>query len=270
MTSNNPDSNENDALRALLARRPRGLMTDIDGTISPIAATPEAARVSDDAREQLRILAQRLDCVAAISGRSASDAAAMVGIPHMQYIGNHGLEVWRDGVAEPIAEARPYAAAVGAVLRVAQEQLTLPGILVEHKGVTGSIHYRQAADPAAAEAAIAAVLQSLANAHGLRLTQGRMVWELRPPLEVNKGTAVRRLVSQYKLKSVIFLGDDRTDADAFTVLRELRQRGECVTISVGVLAPETPSIVRELADVLVEGVSGVERWLAHVVNMTSA
>lgn len=259
---------DNELLRVLRSQ-PCGLLTDIDGTISPIAPTPDAAHVSPAARNHLRYLAQYLAVVGAISGRGASDAAALVGLPELVYIGNHGMEEWKAGRSEPLAEAQPYVNAIAAVLQEAQVQITLPGVLFENKGVTGSVHYRLTHDPQQAGAEIGKVLETLAARHDLRLTGGRLVWELRPPLTVNKGTAIRRLVAQYNLRGAIFLGDDRTDTDAFVALRELREQGHCATLNIGVLAAETPEIVRQLADIQVDGITGVEQFLSRVVELVS-
>lgn len=257
------------AMETILATRPCALLTDIDGTISPIAPTPDAATVSPVAREHLRSLAQRLELVGVVSGRAAADAAAMVGLDELIYIGNHGLEIWRDGVAQPTAAALAYTSAIRAVLDAARSAIRLPGVLFEDKGVTASVHYRLTDDPDAAEEAIGAVLQRLTAQHGLRLTRGRLVWEIRPPLEINKGTAIRSLTREFELRGLIFLGDDRTDADAFAILRSLREASDCATLSVGVLGPETPAVIRELADVLVDGVPGVESLLARAVALTA-
>lgn len=260
-------------LRQLLAQRPRGLMTDIDGTIAPIAPTPDAARVSPLAREQLQRLTQHFDVVAAISGRAPATAAALVGLPELTYIGNHGFEIWEHGQAKPVPEAQPYIASIGATLRAAQAAIKLPGVIFEDKHVTATVHYRQVADPQQATEEIGAVLRRLTEQHGLRLTQGQMVWEIRPPLDIHKGTAARALVQRYGLRSAIFLGDDRTDVDVFTVLRELRNaRGAgmpLATLSVGVLGAETPAIVREQADLLVDGVPGVERLLLEIAAIVA-
>jgi trehalose 6-phosphate phosphatase len=256
-----------DQLRGVFEQRPCGVMTDIDGTISSIAPTPDAATVSPVAREHLARLAEHLDLVAAISGRSAADAARMVGAPQLTYVGNHGLEMWQDGAAQPLAVAQPFVAVVKDVIQQAEERIRMPGVIFENKGVTASIHYRLADDPQAAETTIGAALQELTAAHGLRLTGGRMIWEIRPPLEINKGAAVRSLVEQHGLRGAIFLGDDRTDVDAFKVLHDLRAEGACVTLAIGVVAPETPASVHETADVLVEGVAGVEQVLARMVEI---
>ncbi|HEY0735265.1 MAG TPA: trehalose-phosphatase [Herpetosiphonaceae bacterium] len=251
-------------LRRLLVQGPCGLLTDIDGTISPIAPTPDEARVSPLARVVLRHLARQLDLVAVISGRAAADAAALVGLPELLYVGNHGLERAHGDQVEPVAEAAAYTAAIDAVLRAAQKRVALPGVLFENKGVTAAIHYRLAEQTEQAERLIGNILQELVAQHGLILRPGRMVWELRPPLMIDKGTAARRLVAEFALRSVIFLGDDHTDADAFCVLRELQDQGICATLNVGVAGAETPAAVRERADVLVEGVAGVERLLAQI------
>ncbi|HEY0607409.1 MAG TPA: trehalose-phosphatase, partial [Herpetosiphonaceae bacterium] len=255
---------DKELLRQLVVQRPCGLLTDIDGTISPIAPTPHEARVSPLARAALQRLARQLDLVAVISGRAAADAAALVGLPELLYVGNHGLERAHGDRVEPVAEATAYTAAIDAVLHAVQERVVLPGVLFENKGVTAAIHYRLAEQPDQAERLLGEILQELVALHGLLLTPGRMVWELRPPLMIDKGTVARRLVEEFALRSVIFLGDDHTDADAFRVLRELRDQSICATLSIGVAGAETPAVVRELADVLVAGVAGVERLLVQI------
>ncbi len=259
-----------DELRFVLEQRPCGLLTDIDGVLSPIAPTPDAAYVTPAARRHLQRLAERLNLVAAISGRAAADAARLVGLPQLIYIGNHGMEVWRNGVGQPLPLAQPFAAAIADVLREAEAQIKIPGVLWENKGVTASVHYRQTADPHAVQAELGVVLGALTAANGLRLTSGRMIWEIRPPLQIDKGVAVRSLVAEYGLRGAFFLGDDRTDADAFVVLRELRAAGTCATLAIGVVGPDTPSIVRETADVLVDGVAGVEQLLGQMVALLEA
>jgi len=255
-------------LRQVLQSRPCGLLTDIDGTLSRVVPSPDLAKVSDFVREQLQMLAQRLDVVAAISGRAAADAARLVGVPELTYIGNHGLEIWHDGAAEPIPDAQPYIRAVTQLMRQAQERIKLGGVIFEDKSASASIHYRLADDPAQAKEAIGEVLQELAEQHGLWLTEGRMIWEIRPPVEVNKGVAARQLVQQHGLRGVLFLGDDRTDADAFVVLRAMRDRGECAALNIGVGGPETPDVIKQTADFLVDGVPGVEELLVQLVAYT--
>lgn len=259
-----------DALDTLL-RQPRiGLVTDVDGTISPIVADPDAAQVTPRARELLAALRPRLALVAAVSGRAAADVQARVGVPGLVTVGNHGLEVWAEGASRPAPEAACFRPALEAA-RAALDAALLPGMQVEDKTVTLSVHYRQTADPDATEAAFLPVAQTVADANGLRLHRGKMVFELRPPLQIDKGTAFRRLVEEYALSGAVYLGDDSTDADALRAARALRASGACYALAVGVESDdETPVSVREASDILVPGVPGVEDFLARLLNAVSA
>ncbi|MDP9380047.1 MAG: trehalose-phosphatase [Chloroflexota bacterium] len=250
----------------VLREKPAGLFTDIDGTISPIAPTPGEARVLPEAAEALAALVPKLSVVGAVTGRATQYAYEMVGVPGMLYTGNHGLEEMEDGVIRLIPEAEPYAGKVHVVFEQARPQVSVPGLLWEDKGITGSVHYRQAPDKQLAEQEIVGVLRPLAEGAGMRLYEGRMIVELRPALNLGKGAAIRRLVERQGLRGCAFLGDDITDTEGFRVLREMREAGRVRAVCVGVLSAETPPAVLELADVTVEGVPAVAallEWLSH-------
>lgn len=258
-----------DAIRTLV-RKPRlGLVTDVDGTISPIVDEPDAAQVTPRARELLAALRPHLALVAAVSGRAADDVRERVGVPGLVIVGNHGLETWADGAVQLAPEAAGYRPALEAA-RDALSAALLPGMQVEDKGATLSVHYRQADDPDAAETAYDPIAQTVADRHGLRLFRGRMVFELRPPLEIDKGTAFRRLVQDYALSGAVYLGDDTTDADALRAARELRASGACYALALGVESGDTPESVREASDFLLPGVAGVEDFLGSLFNAVSA
>ena len=130
-----------------------------------------------------------------------------------------------------------------------------PWLIVENKGVTGTIHYRLAPDPLLAVALLEPLARDAADRHGLRLTPGRMIFEVRPPLAVNKGTAIRELADDLGLKGIVFFGDDVTDVDAFRALREMRAAGSAATLRVGELGPDTaPAVLAEI-DLSVTGVA---------------
>jgi trehalose 6-phosphate phosphatase len=136
-------------------------------------------------------------------------------------------------------------------------------MVVEHKGVTGSVHYRLVIDPSAAASAV-----ELALAHqfadGLRITHGKQVIELRPPVDIDKGTAVEELVHGHHLRGAIYLGDDRTDLDAFRMLSALAAQGEFTSFAVAVLHPEAPAELAKTADLAlasVEIMPAFLRWL---------
>lgn len=268
-----PDGQAAHALLHLLLSQPRlGLVTDVDGTISPIVADPGAAQVTPRARALLKALRAHLALVAVISGRAAADVRERVGVPGIVVVGNHGLEFWADGPDGAIQLA-PEATACRPALEAARDTLhaaLLPGMQIEDKGATLSVHYRRAPDPAAAEAAFGPVAQAVADAHGLRLYHGRMVFELRPALDINKGTAFRRLVHDYALDGAVYLGDDTTDADALRAARDLRAAGTCYALALGVESGSTPPSVRAASDALLPGVAGVEDFLAWLLSARSA
>ena len=97
-----------DSISGMLSRVPFGLITDVDGTISEIAPSPAEARVHPECKAQLSRLVGRLPLVAAISGRPVVEAKEMVGVDGMVYVGNHGLERWRNGVIEYVEGAEGY------------------------------------------------------------------------------------------------------------------------------------------------------------------
>lgn len=260
-----PSEHWETVLEALL-ERPSGLFTDIDGTISPVAPTPDEARVDPEAADALAALAPRLDVVAAITGRATRYACDMVGVPELVYTGNHGLEEMVDGDLRLVPEAEPYAGMIAGLFARGREAVSAPGVLWEDKGVTGAVHYRQAPDPVRAHAEIVRALRPLVEGTGFALHQGRMIVEVRPTTGLDKGSAARRLIHRYALRGCVFLGDDVTDTDAFRALREMREADGLRAVCVGVLSAETPAAVLELADVTVEGVPGVVellRWLGR-------
>ena len=258
-------------LAAALAARPRGLFFDIDGTLSAIAPTPESATLLPGVAELLEQLRTRFDVVALVSGRAADDARRMVGLPGVLYIGNHGLERIEGDAAtvQVLPEAEPYVEAVNTTLDDLDATLAarFPGVHIERKGVTGSIHVRNAPDPDAAEESIARSLTTIAVPRGLLVTRGRRIVEVRPPVAVDKGVAVAGVIRERGLRGALYLGDDRTDLDAFRALRQLADEGVCQTVAVAVLSPEAPPELAAAADITLPDISfvpGLLRWLlAH-------
>lgn len=237
-----------------------GVITDMDGTLSPIVPVPADAKPTERSRELLKALAMQLPLVAVVSGRAVSDLRERVGLPELVYYGNHGFERWHDGQVEVVPEVQPYLPALQTMLQ-AVSAIARPGMLVENKGATLSVHYRQTENPEDSARYLEPQLQALADRHQLRLFSGRRVFEVRPPVDIHKGTAFRALVSQYQLDAAVYIGDDTTDADALRAAREMRDSGACYAVAVGVESPDTPPLVRAAADVLVAGIGGVESFL---------
>lgn len=255
-----------EALRAT----PSGLLTDIDGTISPMARTPAEATVSADAKQAMTRLRDRLAVVGVVTGRSAQVGESLVGVPGLLYVGNHGMEwieyehlhhhpsvdAWQDQVRESLVE----------IAEIARRDGFEDGLLVEDKRFSGSIHYRLAPDPAATHRQLVAATTEVAGRRGLRVTHGRLVIEVRPPVQISKGTALKDVVQQRELKGIVFLGDDITDVDGFRAVKELRETAGVVGVSVGVVAPETPPELVEATDVTVAGVTACVGLLTELSN----
>ena len=244
------------------------VLTDIDGTLAPIVPTPDMSEVSGELKDLLRRLSERFLLVAGISGRKTEDAFDLLGLEDVVYFGNHGFEILRDGEVEVIPEALPYLEKVQELERLAREELAPQGAFVEEKGITASIHYRNA--PRDVGEKCVEFVKREGELLGLRITVGRGVVEARPPIRADKGTAVRTLVEEYRPQRAMFLGDDTTDLDAFRELEELRDEGELQDIlRIGVASDEGPPEIEEQADIVVDGVDGVTVLLQQLVSYSS-
>ena len=249
------------ALRAL-SRRPAGLFSDIDGTISAIAPTPAEAKVDPLCREALRALSQSLSLVAVVSGRSAGEALSMVGLPQIVYVGNHGLETWENGRLTVIEDVRYFREILRSFLDRLRQSIDVQGVLIQSKGLTASVHYRQANDPEETRGQILDTIAANQSDERFLITEGRMIVEIRPPIGINKGTAVAGLVCRNRLEGAVYLGDDLTDLDAFKELNRLEQQGRLTAkASIAVKATESPREVLCGADATVEGVEGAAQLL---------
>jgi trehalose 6-phosphate phosphatase len=223
-------------LLAPLAREPgrSAIVLDVDGTLAPIVARPELAEVPEATRAELRRLVARYLLVACVSGRAGEDAERLVGVPGVTVVGNHGLEL------DPRAQG--YAARMARF----RDTVALP---VEDKGLSLSYHYREAADEAAARAALEEVAER-ARAEGLDARWGRKVLEIRPPVAADKGTAVRILLERAGAGLGLYAGDDTTDLDAFAGLAEARLD---YVVRVAVVSDEGPAELVADADLVVPG-----------------
>jgi trehalose 6-phosphate phosphatase len=240
------------------------VLTDIDGTLAPIVPTPGMSEVSAELKDLLRQLSEQYLLVAGISGRKTEDAFGLIGLEDVVYFGNHGFEILRDGEVEVIPEALPYLEKVQELERLAREELAPQGAFVEEKGITASIHYRNL--PREVGERCVRFIEREGERLGLRITVGRSVVEARPPIRADKGTAVRTLVEEYRPERAMFIGDDTTDLDAFRELEELREEGNLQGIlRIGVASDEGPPEIEVQADIVVDGVEGVEEVLRQLL-----
>jgi trehalose 6-phosphate phosphatase len=249
------------AAGAVLRQPSAALLVDLDGTLSRIAPRPELSTIRPAARQAVRTLLGRLTVVAAISGRSASDARRLLDVPGVVYVGNHGMEalIGHHHWAHP--EAAACRDQIATVLHDVAVCVKRPDVRYEPKGLTASIHYRGAADPEAVRSEILTALASIPESAPLHVTEGRQVVEIRPPVAVSKGTAVSCLVRRYGLGAALYLGDDRTDLDAVRTLHTARAEGQTRALTVAVASSEAPPELLREADGTVDGVAGVETLL---------
>ncbi|MGN6430853.1 MAG: trehalose-phosphatase [Gaiellaceae bacterium] len=234
-----------DELLAALAERPdaAAVLLDVDGTLAPIVARPELASVPEETRAELRRLVGRYALVAAVSGRTGKDAARIVGVDGPVYVGVHGLEL------------APEAEGWRGPLHEFAETVDLP---IEDKGLAIVFHYRGAPDE---EAMLERLEDVAADARELGLVAqfGRKVLEVRPPVEADKGTAVRALLHERGLERALYAGDDTTDLDAFRGLDGLE-----LAVRVAVASAEGPEELVDAADLVVESPDGLARLLTRL------
>jgi trehalose 6-phosphate phosphatase len=240
------------------------ILTDVDGTLAPIAGRPDEAAVPEHTRELLRRLAARYALVAGISGRRAKDARRIVGVEEIAYSGNHGFELLPPGSDEP----RPDPSLDGHegdaarfVAELDRAQLDRVGFRVEDKGAIVALHWRGAPNEGEAES-LASEIANAAEWQDLVPHRGRKVLEIRPNVPINKGIAVAALIPARPIDHALYGGDDRTDIDAFTGLRTLQEDGQLETaVCVAVASDESPPEVSEAADLTVPGPDGFVRVL---------
>ena len=208
-------------LVGVIAGREPFVCLDYDGTLSEIVSDPDAATLVDGAAEALERLVA-LHPVAILSGRDLADIRDRVGIPGIWYAGSHGFElIGPDGTYhqnDVAAAALPGLETAGVELR--DELEPIPGVRVEHKRFGVAVHYRNVAAEHVAE--VAAAAHRRGRQHGLRVTNGRKVVELRPDVDWDKGDALRWISDRIHRSGrvvPVYIGDDLTDEDAFDAIR---------------------------------------------------
>jgi len=226
------------------------LFLDLDGTLLEIAATPTGVAVGSDLRGLLAALRDGLDgAVALVSGRAIAQLDDIVAPLRLCAAGQHGLE-WR-GADGAIRRHPAPAVSADTLDRLRQFVADHPGTMLEPKGASVAVHYRGRPEAGHATATTVTALAD-ADPGAWDVLHGKMVVELRPA-GVHKGVAIERLMQEapFAGRTPVFAGDDWTDEDGFTAVRE---RGG-IAIAVGVDR-------RTRAGHGLPDVSAVHRWLA--------
>ncbi len=251
--------------RSALAATPAGLLTDFDGTLSPIVERPADARATDGAADALAALGRRLAVVGVITGRGALDARHRLGVDRLLIVGNHGSEWLEPDATTPVMPLAA-AAARSVITSLLERVPAMPGVEIEDKGLSATVHVRRCADPAAAADAVRLAIGDPGDSVIIR--DGRMSVELRPAGLGDKGQAVRDIVERHELRGVVVIGDDVTDLDMFTAVAELRRAGSVrgAIFAVSDTAGEVPPAVADAADLTLAGPASVARLLEALVE----
>ena len=255
-------SDRAEAVEALAAEPARsGLVLDFDGVLSPIIADPTASMLPDRVAAALLRLSGRLGLLAVISGRPVAFLEERIRIPGVPLLGSYGIERSVDGARGIDQDAAMWTPQVGEAAKTLRELLAgSPGLRVEEKPVSVAVHWRQAPDHAAAAEEVRRVTARLADETGLRLEPGKLVEELRPPVDVDKGSALASLLdANPNLTVVAYAGDDLGDGPA--LLKAHDCGGYALVIEHG---RETDPRLLDLADETYPGTESFADWLGKL------
>ncbi|MDD5115467.1 MAG: trehalose-phosphatase [Candidatus Omnitrophica bacterium] len=225
-------------IKGKLKGRPLFIFLDCDGTLAPIADTPEKAAVPEGTKRVLSLLSKKDDYrVAVISGRELRDIKKKIGLKKIIYSGNHGFQITAPGFSYSLPVPSGYRNALRQIKSALRLGLSgIGGVLIEDKGFFLSLHFRLAKTgktPLIKSVFRDSVAFALKKGK-VTVRPGKKVFEIGPPVRWNKGrivlwTLARREFNPGRNKSLpIYIGDDITDEDAFRVLK-----GRGLTVFVG-------------------------------------
>jgi trehalose 6-phosphate phosphatase len=250
----------------VLAAHPQSaaLLLDFDGSLAPIVVDPATATAPAETLAVLEVLAGRLLVVGVVSGRPLEFLARAVPLERVELVGQYGLERRVEGetVVEPAALA--FRDAISTAADEAERRW--PDLLVERKGeIALTVHWRAVGE---AGEAVAADVEALGAELGLEVYPTRKARELRPPLSVDKGSAVRALLEAAPAATrAAFAGDDRGDLPAFDALDALEEQGRLDrAVRIAVRSAEVPGELIERADLVVDGPAGLHEWLLALAS----
>lgn len=242
------------------------LITDIDGTISKIVPTPMEATVAPNIRDTMEELAGKFKFIGVMTGRSVGNAREIMKSDKLVYIGNHGLEQYKNGKIKIEESVESYIPLIKKVAQKIQDELSpYECILFQDKQLSFTVHYRLCDNTDEIRKKALDVISNIEESNKLKIVEGRMVIEIRPPIGHDKGTILQRFIVDNKIKKIIYLGDDITDSDAFIKLNELKKEG-IISYSIVVLSDETPEYVAESANYYVKSVDEVHEFLKWLLE----
>ena len=210
------------------------LLLDFDGTLAPIVKRPEEAELSPEMEGILKFLAKKKGFeVAIISGRSLSDLKQKIKIRNIIYVGNHGMEIEREGKKFIYPQASKSIPTMKELKKILKARLgSIKGTIVEDKRVGLAVHYRMVknSDVPELKRTVGQIFRPFMEKKKIKIGQGKKILEAKPPIMWDKGKAASMLLDSFKREKPLsfYLGDDKTDEDAFSALD-----GRGITVFVG-------------------------------------
>jgi trehalose 6-phosphate phosphatase len=235
------------------------LAADFDGTLAPIVPDPRDAWPPPLTVSLLDRLCARLRCVAVLSGRDVAALAERLPVAGLTLVGNYGWEYRRGSEEWVLPAAASWREPVREATRALVEDPRLrgQGVLVEGKALSISVHFRTAPEPLPTGLRLQPAVEAVGRRFGLRVHAGRLVWELRPPVDVDKGQALTALLAEQRPAAAIYAGDDLGDRPAWAALR----RFGGIPLAVGVASSEAPAELFADCDLLLDGPTELQRFL---------
>jgi trehalose 6-phosphate phosphatase len=243
-----------------------GIFLDYDGTLSDIVRHADRAGPFPGVDELLKHLSARFGLVAIVSGRAVPQLVDWLG-EDVEIWGVHGAQRAVPGGTEWSHALAPHLPMMNDVLREAERAVAEleDGSVVEDKGAIVGLHYRPARDPVTARAALDRIADDLVARFGLIRSDGRMVIELRPPVDLTKAAVVLDRARELDLQGVLFAGDDLVDLPAFDAVEEMKLSG-AIGVKVAVDSAEAPPELIERADYVVAGPGGLLEFLGRLTR----
>lgn len=252
---------------------------DFDGTLSPIVDDPEVAHIHADAGEVLDALAAEIRTIAVVTGRPARQVLALGGLDEvgdaiadhgreLVVLGQYGNERWTS-FERRVVSPKPPPALSGMIRELPRllRRAGAPDAWIEEKGLAVAVHTRRAEDPQGAFDRLLPVLTEAARERRLAVEPGRMVIEIRAA-GMDKGKALRTLVSEFEAGGVVFVGDDLGDIPAFEAAAAVREKGlPALLVCSG---SDEQEALRDLVDLVVDGPDGVMRFLRRLAADVAA
>lgn len=241
-------------------------VTDVDGTLSEIVPEPDAAIIDDDILDLLNIMKNKFQLLVFITGRTIKNVRNMINIPGALYVGNHGMEYQKNSKIISDPQTSHFKTEIGEIEKKLRNNLNLSGIIFENKKTSLTIHYRMHKNQEMARISILNEIKLLNISKEFKISEGKKIIEIKPLSGNNKGTIIHRIVEDYKIKQMIYCGDDITDIDAFKAIELLNLKTSFKGISIAVLSNETPSSVLDNAHYYVNSIQELKSFIKWLLD----